>query len=182
MKDIHFYSSDIENSYSKGNITYIYIFSIIALFVLLIACINYMNLTTAGFANRSKEIAVRKVAGASRETLVKQFLSEAFLTTVVALVLALGLVQILLPYFNEFAEKQLSLFTDYRIWLGVAAVMFVVELVSGVYPALFQSNLKPIQLFKSKINIGKGNLSLRRSLVVFQFALSIIMIIATAVV
>ncbi len=185
LKDIHFYSGDIEgSSVKKGNITYVYVFSVIALFVLLIACINYMNLTTAGFAKRAKEIAIRKVAGASRKTLVKQFLSEAFLITVISLMFALLLVEILLPYFNDFTEKQLTLsvHTDYRIWMGIAAIIFVVGLLSGVYPAMFQSHLKPLQLFKSKINIGKGNLSLRKSLVVFQFALSIIMIIATAIV
>jgi putative ABC transport system permease protein len=185
LKDIHFYSRDIEGaSFKRGNITYIYIFSIIALFVLLIACINYMNLTTAGFANRAKEIAVRKVAGASRKTLVKQFLSESFLVTVIALVFAILLIKILLPYFNNFTERQLTLSaqTDSRIWLGIAGIIFTVGLLSGIYPALFQSHLKPLQLFKSKINVGKGNLSLRKSLVVFQFVLSIIMIIATIVV
>ncbi len=185
LGDVHFYSKDIEGGeFKRGNITYIYIFSIIALFVLLIACINYMNLTTAGFANRAKEIAVRKVAGASRGTLVKQFLSEAFLITIIAIVFALLTVEILLPYFNDFAEKQLTLglHTDYRIWLGIVAIIFIVGLLSGIYPALFQSHLKPLQLFKSKINTGKVNLSLRRSLVVFQFVLSIIMIIATTTV
>ncbi|MEO8712210.1 MAG: ABC transporter permease, partial [Parafilimonas sp.] len=185
LKDIHFYSGDIEgDTIKKGNITYMYIFIVIALFILLIACINYMNLTTAGFTKRAKEIAVRKVAGASRKILIQQFLSEAFLITLISLTFALLLVEILLPYFKAFTEKQLTLnvHTDYRIWLGVVAVIFVVGLLSGVYPALFQSRLKPLQLFKSKINIGKGNLSMRKSLVVFQFSLSIIMIIATMIV
>jgi putative ABC transport system permease protein len=185
LKDIHFYSNDVEGtSVKKGNITYVYIFSIIALFVLLIACINYMNLTTAGFANRAKEIAVRKVAGASRKTLVKQFLSEALLVTLIALVFASLIVEIVLPWFNDFTEKQLTLgvHTDYRIWLGIAMILFIVGLLSGIYPALFQSHLKPVQLFKSKISVGKGSLSLRKSLVVLQFALSIIMIIATMIV
>ncbi|MEP7317858.1 MAG: FtsX-like permease family protein [Panacibacter sp.] len=185
LKDIHFYSSDIEgNSGKNGNITYIYVFCIVALFVLLIACINYMNLTTARFVNRAKEIAVRKVAGASRKNLTGQFLAEAFLVTTVAVVLALFLAEILLPAFNTFTEKQLTLNTqtDYRIWLGVASIIVVVGLLSGVYPALFQSRLKPLLLLKSKINVGKGNLSVRRSLVVFQFALSITMIVATVIV
>ncbi len=116
--------------------------------------------------------------------LVKQFLSETFLITVIAVAFALLLVEILLPYFNDFTEKKLTLglHTDYRIWTGIAIVIFFTGLLSGIYPALFQSHLKPLQLFKSKINTGKGNLSLRRSLVVFQFALSIIMIIATMIV
>ncbi|MCW3091923.1 MAG: FtsX-like permease family protein [Ferruginibacter sp.] len=185
LQDIHFYSDDIEgNSGKKGNITYIYVFSILGLFVLLIACINYMNITTAGFAARSKEIAVRKVAGASRTNLTGQFLSEAFLVTLLALIFSLILVKILLPAFNGFTEKQLvlGLDTDYRIWLGIVLIVVIAGLLSGIYPALFQSGFKPLSLLKSKINIGKGNLSLRRSLVVFQFAISIVMIVATMII
>jgi putative ABC transport system permease protein len=184
LTDIHFYSGDIQQSGSQGNITYVYVFSIIGFFVLLIACINYMNLTTARFANRAKEIAVRKVAGASRKSLTAQFLSEAFLVSVIALLLALISVKLLLPSFNSFTEKQLVLGTDtdYRIWLGVTFSIVIVGLLSGIYPAIFQSGLKPLALLKNKLNVGKGNLSMRRSLVVFQFSLSIIMIVATTVV
>ncbi|HLL41732.1 MAG TPA: FtsX-like permease family protein, partial [Segetibacter sp.] len=160
------------------------VFSIVALFVLLIACINYMNLTTARFSNRAKEIGVRKVAGATRNNLVQQFLAEAFLITIIALFVALILVQIFLPAFNAFTEKQLTLGlqTDYRIWLGIAVIIIVVGLLSGIYPALFQSAYKPLMLLKSKISFGRGNVSIRRSLVVFQFSLSIIMIVATIIV
>ena len=184
LTDIHFYSAGIdENTGKKGNITYIYVFTIVAFFVLLIACINYMNLTTARFANRAKEIAVRKVAGASRKSLTTQFLAEAFLMTFIAFILGVILVRLLLPSFNSFTEKQLTigLNTDYRIWVGTIVIILFVGLLSGIYPALFQSNLKPLSLLKSRIQ-GKGNLSLRRSLVVFQFSLSIIMIVATIVV
>jgi len=185
LKNVHFYSNDIEgDSGKKGNIIYIYVFSILAIFVLLIASINYMNLTTARFANRAKEIAVRKVAGASRGNLVAQFLSEAVLVTIIALAFALILAKVLLPYFNAFTQKELVLGinTNYRLWLGILSVIIVVGLLSGIYPALFQSASKPLLLLKNKINPGKGNLSIRRSLVVFQFALSIIMIVATMVV
>jgi len=185
LAKIHFYSADIEGDYiRKSNIIYIYVFSIIGLFVLLIACINYMNLTTAGFSNRSKEIAMRKVAGASRTNLVAQFLSEAFLITTIALLFALLIVKTLLPSFNAFTEKELTLgiHTDYRILLSIVLVIIIVGLLSGIYPALFQSRFKPLLLLKNKANIGKGNLSMRRSLVVFQFALSITMIIATMIV
>jgi putative ABC transport system permease protein len=185
LKDIHFYSSGIEgNPGNTGNITYIYIFSIVALFVLLIACINYMNLTTARFTSRTKEIAVRKVAGASQKNLAGQFLSEAFLITMMAFIVALVLTGILLPAFNAFTEKQLTLDlqTDYRIWLGIVLIVTLVSLLSGLYPAIFQARLKPLLLLKNKTNIGKGNISLRRSLVVFQFTLSIVMIVATIVV
>ncbi|GAB3524059.1 ABC transporter permease [Emticicia fontis] len=183
LKNIHFYSADIEGQ-SGGNITYIYIFAVLAVFVLVIACINYMNLTTARFANRAREIGVRKTAGASRENLIRQFIAEAFLVTALALILALLVVQILLPYFNNFTHKELTLdfSTDYRIWIGVGIVVVIASLMSGMYPALFQSRIRPILLLKNKINVGKGNLSIRRLLVIFQFSLSIIMIIATAIV
>ena len=185
LKDIHFYSNDIEgDSGKKGNIIYMYVFSIIGLFVLLIACINYMNLTTARFASRAKEIGMRKVSGASRKNLVAQFLTEAFLLTIIAFVFSFILVKLVLPAFNTFTEKNLTLnlHTDYRIYLGLALIIIAVGLLSGIYPALFQSASRPLLLLKNKINIGKGNLSLRRSLVVFQFALSIIMIVATIIV
>lgn len=188
LTSIHFHSAGIEGDNTRsernGNLTYIYVFSIVALFVLLIACINYMNLTTARFAQRGKEIAVRKVAGAARANLVSQFLSEAFVMTVLALILALALTKLILPYFNGFAEKHLvlSVSTDYRIWTGIFATVTLVGLFAGSYPAVFQSGLKPLLLLKNKVQQGKGHLSLRRGLVVFQFSLSIIMIIATLVV
>ena len=185
LTDIHFYSAGLEGDMgNSGNIMHMYVFGIVAFFVLLIACINYMNLTTARFAGRSKEIAVRKVAGASQQNLVKQFLTEASILTFISLALSLLIVKLVLPYFNAFAEKSLALglSTDYRLWLGVLLTAIFVGLLSGVYPAFFQARLKPLLLLKNKINIGKGNLSIRRSLVVFQFALSIIMIVATIIV
>jgi putative ABC transport system permease protein len=185
LKDIHFYSGAIEgNSGRTGDITYMYVFSIVGLFVLLIACINYMNLTTARFANRAKEIGVRKVTGASRKILIGQFLTECFLVTIIALVFALGLVKLLLPWFNSFTEKQLvlGLHTDSRIWMGIIITTIMVGLLAGIYPAMFQSGLTPMSLIKSKLKLSKGNVSLRRSLVVSQFALSIIMIVATIIV
>ena len=185
FKETHFYSEDIEGySGRKGNITYVYVFFIIGFFVLFIACINYMNLATARFTNRAKEIAIRKVAGASRQSLIGQFLLEAFLVTTLSVVFALVLTELLLKPFNAFTEKQLTLgaTTDYRIWLGLAMIIGIVSLLSGLYPALFQSGLKPLSLLKNKIQPGRWNISLRRSLVVFQFSLSIIMIVATLVV
>ena len=185
LKDVHFHSEGITGRIAaSSNISYIYVFCIIALFVLVIACINYMNLTTARFSNRAKEIAVRKVAGASRKNLVTQFLFEAFAVTIISLVFAILLVKFLLPSFNAFTGKQLSLGfdTDYRIWIGIGLTIIVAMSMAGIYPALFQSGLKPLLLLKSKVYAGKGNVSLRKSLVVFQFAISIIMIIATIIV
>jgi putative ABC transport system permease protein len=185
LKDIHFYSEGIEGDMGrKGNITHMYVFGIVALFVLLIACINYMNLTTARFAGRSKEIAVRKVAGAGQQNLVSQFMAEAFLVTILSLIFALTAVKFLLPAFNSFTEKNLhlGLQTDYRIWIGILLLIVLVSFISGIYPAFFQSRLKPYLLLKNKIETAKGNLPVRKALVVFQFTLSIIMIVATMVV
>lgn len=190
LTDIHFHSNDIESTQARtgiragGNIMYMYVFSIVAVFILLIACINYVNLTTARFANRAKEIAVRKVAGADRKSIMLQFLSEAMIMTLIALVLALILVKFTLPLFNNFSGKDLHLgFTmDYRIWIGIVCIAILAGLSSGIYPAFIQSGFKPFVLLKNKVNFGKGNLSIRRSLVVFQFTLSIIMIVATMVV
>lgn len=185
LKDVHFYSSDIEgDSGKRGNVSYIYVFLIVACFIIFIACINYMNLSTARFTNRGKEIAVRKVAGASRATLVKQFLTEVLLVVVISVFLSLVLVNLLLPAFNSFTEKQLtlSIHTDYRIWVGIVLMIAIVILLAGLYPALFQSGLNPLALLKSKIQLGKGNISLRRSLVVFQFMISIVLIAATIII
>lgn len=185
LKEVHFNSDGIEGTLGKtGSLTYIYVFSLIALFVLLLACINYMNLTTALFSKRAKEIGVRKMIGASRKNLAGQFMAEAFLTTFISLVFALALVKLLLPYFNAFTEKKLNLglTTDYRIWLGMAFIMLLVGGLSGMYPALFQSRLKPLVLFKNKIPVGQESISLRQFLVVLQFSVSIVMIVATLVV
>ena len=182
---IHFHSAGFDGEIGKsGNLMHMYVFGIVALFVLLIACINYINLTTARFASRSKEIAVRKVTGAAQRSLVYQFLSESFLVTFIALVLALFTVKLLLPSYNAFTEKQLSLGlqTDYRIWLGIFLITIVAALLSGIYPAIFQARLKPFLLLKNNMVSGKTNFSIRRTLVVFQFSLSIIMIVATMVV
>ncbi len=185
LSDIHFYSKDIVNDDSeKGNVMYIYIFSTIAFFVLLIACINYMNLTTARFSNRTKEIAMRKVSGASRLHLVIQFFSEALILTLVALVFSIGFVKLILPAFNTFTSKSLTLDfrTDIRIWLGMVLILLITGLLSGIYPSLYQSRQNPLLLLKNKVDQGSGNLSMRQSLVVFQFALSIVMIVATILV
>jgi putative ABC transport system permease protein len=185
IKDIHFYSAGIDRSPGAGsNIRYMYVFALAGIFVLLIACINYVNLTTARFSTRSKEIAVRKVTGADQKNLVSQFITEALLVTLVAQLLALICVKLLLPAFNAFTEKQLTLgtSTNIRIWLGIFLITLLVGLLAGIYPAFYQARLKPYLLLKNKIQVAKGHLSFRRVLVVVQFSLSIIMIIATLVV
>jgi putative ABC transport system permease protein len=143
-----------------------------------------MNLSTARFTNRGKEIAVRKVAGASRATLVKQFLIEVLLVTILSVILSIAFVNLLIPAFNSFTEKHLTfnIHTDYRIWTGILLMIVIVTLLAGLYPALFQSGLNPLSLLKSRIQLGRGNISLRRSLVVFQFMISIVLIAATIII
>ncbi len=185
LKDVHFYSNDVEgNSGKKGNISYIYVFLIVACFIIFIACINYMNLSTARFTNRGKEIAVRKVSGASRAMLVNQFLTEVLLVTVLSVLISIAVVNFMLPAFNSFTDKHLTfnLHSDYRIWAGIFITIALVTLLAGLYPALFQSSLNPLLLLKSKIQPGRGNISLRRSLVVFQFMISIVLIAATIII
>ncbi len=191
LNDIHLHSEGIKDggrnsnveAIAQGSLFYINIFSFVALFVLLIAGINYMNLSTARASSRQKEIGVRKSIGAERSTLIYQFLVEALLITGLSLLIALVLVNVLLPWFNLFVNKQLTLGlgTDYRIWLMTLAATMLIGLLSGSYPALLLSGFKPVLLLKGmKIN-HRGSLSLRKALVVIQFTISTVMIIGTLV-
>ncbi|HEX8332206.1 MAG TPA: FtsX-like permease family protein, partial [Segetibacter sp.] len=191
LKDIHLKSENIVDggrnsnveSIAQGNPLYIKIFSFVALFILLIAAINYMNLTTARASSRLKEIGVRKTIGAFKSHLIKQFLLESLLVTLISFVLAVVCVNLLLPALNSFVNKQLSLgfSTDYRIWLTAFALVIILGFLSGSYPALMLSRLKPVLLLKGMKVPIKGDLSIRKGLVVFQFSISIVMIIATIV-
>ncbi len=191
LKDIHLRSQHIVDgarnsnvdAMPQGNPLYVKIFSFIALFVLLIAGINYMNLTTARASGRMKEIGVRKTIGAAKGNLVGQFLFESSLVTFVSFVLSLLFVNLLLPVFNRFTGKELSLgfSTDYRIWLLAIGFAAISGLLSGSYPALLLSRFRPVSLLKNLKLSNTGDLSLRKGLVVFQFTVSVIMIIGTIV-
>jgi len=168
---------------SGGRIEYVRLFSIVAVFILFIACINFMNLTTARSARRAKEIGIRKVAGAIRGSLVGQFLSEAVLLTTLAAVLAVMLVHSVLPVFNTLTQKQIVIpYSDTHFWLGLAALTLITGLLAGSYPALFLSSLKPIRVLKGTLKFSGSSVLFRQGLVVFQFVLSIILIIGTIVV
>lgn len=191
LKDIHLKSENIVDggrnsnvdAIAKGSITYIRIFSFIAFFILLIAGINYMNLTTARASGRLKEIGVRKTIGALKQNLIRQFLFESLLVTVIAFLLSIAVVNVVLPAFNQFTNKQLSLgiYSDYRIWIYAVSFAIIIGLLSGSYPALMLSRFKPVLLLKGLKFSNKGELSLRKGLVVFQFAISVVMIIGTTV-
>ncbi len=165
-------------------VKYIYIFSVIAAFVLLIACINFMNLSTARSAGRAKEVGLRKVVGALRNHLVGRFYSESMIYAFLALVIALALVRLFLPWFNTLSGKTLalSLWKNKGVLLGVAGVTVVTGLLAGSYPALFLSSFQPVRVLKGNLKAGAGGALFRRVLVVVQFALSVFLIIGTLVV
>ncbi len=191
LKNIHLDSENIVDGARnsnvdpivKGSMFYIKIFSFIAFFLLLIAGINYINLTTARASGRSKEIGVRKAIGALQKNLIRQFLFESLLVTLVSFLLSLLVVNLLLPAFNQFTNKQLSfgLSTDYRVWFYAIGFVLITGLLSGSYPALMLSRFKSVLLMKNFKLQDKKGLSLRRGLVVFQFTISIVMIIATMI-
>ncbi|AEV98307.1 cell division protein FtsX [Niastella koreensis] len=184
LTDIHLHSEKTFEFEANGNINYVYIFSVIAIFILLIACVNFMNLTTARSANRAREVGVRKVTGSTRGSLIIQFLTESVLMSYFSLLLALLFTSLTLPFFNRVAGKQMQAGTLFSSWLTPAliALVFVVGCLAGSYPAFYLSSFKPVQVLKGKIAAGFKNSWLRSSLVVFQFSISIILIIGTVVI
>ncbi|HSC39329.1 MAG TPA: ABC transporter permease, partial [Chitinophagaceae bacterium] len=163
-----------------GRIEYVRLFGLVAIFILLIACINFMNLTTAHSMRRAKEIGVRKVMGAVRAALVRQFIGEAVLVALVSGILAMAFVSLALPAFNQLTGKQIELpYSNAGFWLLVAGLVIVTGIVSGSYPALFLSGFNPIRVLKGTLTPGTGSTWFRKSLVVFQFVLSIVLIIST---
>lgn len=189
VTDIHLHSDLIHELRPGGNIQYVYIFGAIALFMLLIACINFMNLSTAGASKRAKEVGVRKVLGSGKGQLVRQFLTESVLLSLLALLIALIFVRAALPVFNELSGKNLSLqyWNNPMILPGLLLFGLFVGVLAGSYPAFFLSAFKPIAVLKGSVSSpagasGKKTLSLRSGLVVFQFCISIILIIGTTVV
>ncbi len=168
----------------EGRSIYVYLLSAIALMILLIACVNYVNLATARGARRAREVGVRKVAGAERTQLINQFLSESLLTTLLAIVLAVLLAQVMLPVFNGLTGKSLAFQygTDPMLWVSIAAILLFVGVAGGAYPAFMLSSYEPGDIFKTTSQAGTGGSRLRRSLVVFQFAVSVVLIVGTAVI
>ncbi|MEO1010441.1 MAG: FtsX-like permease family protein [Bacteroidota bacterium] len=165
-----------------GRITYVRLFSIIALCILLIACINFINLSTALASRKMKEIGVKKVVGAKKGALVTQFLGESILMSFLSLAVAIVLVILFLPRFNEIAGKQLHFNLELPSILFVIGIVLLTGLVSGIYPAFYLSGFKPTAVLKGKFNTSTQEVSARKGLVIFQFALSIIFIVGLLVV
>ena len=166
-----------------GRVQYVNLFSLIAIFILLIACINFMNLTTARSIKRSREIGVRKVVGALRSSLMKQFIGEAILLAFISMVLAMVIVILVLPAFNNLTQKQIHFpYANGSFWLSISLLTLITGLVSGSYPAIFLSAFKPVLVLKGALKLSSGSVWFRKGLVVFQFVLSIILIIGTIVI
>ena len=184
LTDIHLYSSASYDMGNGGDIKYVYIFGAVAIIMLLIACINFMNLSTAGASKRAREVGVRKVMGSEKIELVWQFLMESVLLTSIALVLAIIFGFVALPLFNNLSGKDLSLQLDSVTTLLPGLLLFglIVGILAGSYPAFFLSSFKPIAVLKGKYTSGKGSISLRSGLVVVQFFISITLMVGTTVV
>lgn len=185
LTDLHLKSHDLKNDYAQhGNINHVRIFTAIAILIVIIACINFMNLATAQSSRRSKEVGVRKVMGAFRKQLIIQFFSESFILTLIALVLAIGLVFLAIPWLNTVVETNLY-FAFENLWAIVSMVLvttIITFLIAGSYPALFLSSFQPASILGGKGSNGKTTGLIRKSLVVFQFTISVILIIGAIVV
>jgi putative ABC transport system permease protein len=180
LKDIHLHAKTTIEIEPNGDITYIYLFGAIALFILVIACINFMNLSTARSANRAREVGVRKVLGSLRSHLVRQFLLESAMISMLAFTVAIGLAYGFLPVFNDLAGKQLHLpLNNLYFYLLIIGLSLFVGTLAGVYPSFFLSAFKPINVLKGKLAIGMKSGLIRSGLVVFQFTISIFLIVGT---
>ena len=185
LTNLHLHPFGVGNMKTPGNINTVYSFSAIALLILVIACINFMNLSTARSTQRAREVALRKVVGASRKQLIIQFLSEAVLMTVFALFFALAITEIFLPWYNEFTDKQLTLnyLTDPTLFVSLFSLVIIVGMIGGLYPAFYISSFKPAAILKAnQSSQASGSGKLRSALVILQFSISIALVICTAVV
>ena len=181
---IHLHSNKLAELDGNGNAQIVYIFSAIAFLILVIACVNFMNLSTARSANRAKEVGIRKVLGTLRKNLVMQFITESMLISIVALVLALVITWLLLPYFNQLSGKEIFVSNVFQpaMILSLVVLIIIVGLLAGSYPAFFMSAFQPIDVLKGKLAKGFKRSWLRNALVVFQFTISIMLIFGTIVI
>ncbi len=184
VQDIHLHSNLENEIKANGNINYIYIFSIIAIFILVIACINFMNLSTARSTERGREVGIRKVLGSSKKQLIGQFLAESILVAFLSAVLAVIMTYLALPYFNDLAARPLSLmqFATTVPIVSMVLLIFAVGMLAGIYPAFFISSFSALSVMKGKLKGSKTGIYLRNGLVILQFAISITLISATLIV
>jgi putative ABC transport system permease protein len=184
LTSIHLHSRLDNEIQPNSHILYIYIFSAIALLILVIACINFVNLSTAQSGTRAKEVGVRKVVGAGKSQLVGQMLGESIIAGLAAMLLAVGLVELLLPAFNRLTERQLTigLLENWTGGILILGMALLVGVLSGLYPAFFLSRFNPVSIFKRTLAVSGGNETFRKVLVVAQFAISIVLIIGLGVV
>jgi putative ABC transport system permease protein len=183
IQDIYLNKDGIRDSSAHGDVRYIALFATIAIFILLIACINFINLSTARSANRAKEVGLRKVVGSNRADLIRQFLSESLLFSLFAFVIALLLASLALPYFNTLLGRSLD-FPWKEWWLlpAFALAAFATGLLAGVYPSFYLSSFRPAEVLKGKISLGSKRSGMRNLLVVFQFTVSILLVVGTIIV
>ena len=183
LKDMHFESDLMHSAFLHGNKTIVDIFIVLAFLLLVTACINYVNLTTARASIRSKEVSIRKIVGADRVHLFGQFMSESFLVSLLSLVFALLLVQLTLPWFRLFTEKAfVEPLTSPLVWGIVLATLLVSFLLNGIYPATLLSSFKPLNIIRGKNILNFKDVGLRKALVVLQFTISVVLIIGTIVI
>jgi putative ABC transport system permease protein len=178
VQNIYLYSNYGYEIAPNGNITYLYIFTSIAVFLLLIACINFMNLSTARSEKRAKEVSVRKINGADKRSLVSQFLGESLLMSALALMFTIMMVQMLIPAFNQLTHKNISLVQSPNIFVGLTLLTLLTGLVSGLYPAFYLSSFKSVSVFKGATRNSVSAATIRKGLVVFQFTISIVLILS----
>lgn len=180
LKDVYLKSDFTFDIGTMGNQNYVILFGLIAIFIIVLACINFMNLSTARSANRGKEVGVRKVLGSYRSNLVGQFLTESILLSIFSFVVGLFLVVLLLPYFNELTDKQLVLpLANPVFMLIIVFSSIMVGVLAGLYPSFYLSAFNPVETLKGRLSMGSGNSTIRSGLVVFQFFISILLIIGT---
>jgi putative ABC transport system permease protein len=183
VTDINLYSYDVYDDTPHGDVRFVWLFGAIAGFILIIACINFINLSTAKSANRAKEVGLRKVVGSYRSSLVNQFLTESLVFSLISFVLGIFIAWILLPYFNTLAAKSLAMpWQDWWFMPVILTSAVIVGTLAGLYPAFYLSSFKPVEVLKGSISSGSKSPLLRNSLVVFQFTASIILIISTIVI
>ncbi|MCB0685629.1 MAG: ABC transporter permease [Saprospiraceae bacterium] len=183
LAKIHLYSGDLSERQARGDIKYIWMFAIVAIFILLIAAINFVNLSTAQSANRAKEVGLRKVLGSGKGNLIGQFLTESTLLSFIAFIIAILIVQATLPYFNSLSGRDLQI--PYRSVTFIIVFLFsalFIGLTAGIYPSFYLSAFNPIKVLKGKLRLGSKSGGLRSSLVIFQFMVSTILIISTLVI